>query len=71
MLFYKKVCGIAQGSLHIQYWSHEADGCLAELVKQPPEVTENPYGESGKQATSGDKSLVPEEEPACQVVPSE
>nr|XP_020850215.1 CWF19-like protein 1 [Phascolarctos cinereus] len=39
---------------------------VAELVKQPPDVTENPYRKSGKEALSGKQGLAPQEEPACQ-----
>ncbi|ERE80425.1 CWF19-like protein 1 isoform X1 [Cricetulus griseus] len=38
----------------------------AELVKQPPDVTENPYRESGKAAAIGKHVPAPQEEPACQ-----
>ncbi|XP_027702151.1 CWF19-like protein 1 [Vombatus ursinus] len=39
---------------------------MAELVKQPPDVTENPYRKSGKEALSDKQGLAPQEEPACQ-----
>ncbi|XP_023402587.1 CWF19-like protein 1 isoform X4 [Loxodonta africana] len=38
----------------------------AELVKQPPDVTENPYRRSGKDAAMGKQTPAPEEESACQ-----
>ncbi|XP_015392176.1 CWF19-like protein 1 isoform X3 [Panthera tigris] len=38
----------------------------AELVKQPPDVTENPYRKSGKEASMGKPIPAPEEESACQ-----
>ncbi|XP_055280861.1 CWF19-like protein 1 isoform X2 [Moschus berezovskii] len=38
----------------------------AELVKQPPDVTENPYRKSGKEAFTGKQTPAPEEESACQ-----
>ncbi|KAM9197030.1 CWF19-like protein 1 isoform 3-T3 [Dugong dugon] len=38
----------------------------AELVKQPPDVTENPYRKSGKDTTIGKRTPAPEEESACQ-----
>ncbi|XP_058527205.1 CWF19-like protein 1 isoform X2 [Ochotona princeps] len=38
----------------------------AELVKQPPDVTENPYRRSGKEVSIGKQIPAPEEEPACQ-----
>ncbi|KAM8911586.1 CWF19-like protein 1 isoform 2-T2 [Lycaon pictus] len=38
----------------------------AELVKQPPDVTENPYRKSGKEASMGKQISAPEEESACQ-----
>ncbi|KAB1271702.1 CWF19-like protein 1 [Camelus dromedarius] len=38
----------------------------AELVKQPPDVTENPYRKSGKEASVGKQIPAPEEESACQ-----
>ncbi|XP_044518811.1 CWF19-like protein 1 isoform X1 [Gracilinanus agilis] len=38
----------------------------AELVKQPQDVTENPYRKSGKEALSGKQGLAPQEESACQ-----
>ncbi|KAF6108140.1 CWF19 like cell cycle control factor 1 [Phyllostomus discolor] len=38
----------------------------AELVKQPPDVTENPYRKSGKEASVGRQIPAPEEESACQ-----
>ncbi|XP_005602360.1 CWF19-like protein 1 isoform X2 [Equus przewalskii] len=38
----------------------------AELVKQPPDVTENPYRKSGKEASIGKQIPAPEEETACQ-----
>ncbi|KAK7810934.1 hypothetical protein U0070_013588 [Myodes glareolus] len=39
---------------------------VAELVKQPPDVTENPYRESGKVAAGGGQIPAPQEESACQ-----
>ncbi|XP_029328388.1 CWF19-like protein 1 isoform X3 [Mus caroli] len=39
---------------------------VAELVKQPPDVTENPYRDSGKQAAGGKQIPAPQEESACQ-----
>uniref|UniRef100_A0A8C6H446 CWF19-like protein 1 n=1 Tax=Mus spicilegus TaxID=10103 RepID=A0A8C6H446_MUSSI len=39
---------------------------VAELVKQPPDVTENPYRDSGKQAAGGKQISAPQEESACQ-----
>ena len=39
---------------------------VAELVKQPPDVTENPYRDSGKQAAGGKHIPAPQEESACQ-----
>lgn len=39
---------------------------VAELVKQPPDVTENPYRESGKEAAGGKQIPAPQEESACQ-----
>lgn len=39
---------------------------VAELVKQPPDVTENPYRESGKQAAGRKQIPAPQEESACQ-----
>ncbi|XP_023598993.1 CWF19-like protein 1 isoform X3 [Myotis lucifugus] len=38
----------------------------AELVKQPPDVTENPYRKCGKEASVGKQIPAPEEESACQ-----
>lgn len=38
----------------------------AELVKQPPDVTENPYRETGKEAAVGKHTPASQEEPACQ-----
>ncbi|XP_009008381.1 CWF19-like protein 1 isoform X2 [Callithrix jacchus] len=38
----------------------------AELVKQPPDVTENPYRKSGQEASIGKQIPVPVEESACQ-----
>ncbi|XP_036294744.1 CWF19-like protein 1 isoform X3 [Pipistrellus kuhlii] len=38
----------------------------AELVKQPPDVTENPYRKCGKEAPIGKQIPAPEEESACQ-----
>ncbi|XP_040110149.1 CWF19-like protein 1 isoform X1 [Oryx dammah] len=38
----------------------------AELVKQPPDVTENPYRKPGKAASTGKQTPAPEEESACQ-----
>uniref|UniRef100_A0A5F9D045 Inhibitor of nuclear factor kappa-B kinase subunit alpha n=1 Tax=Oryctolagus cuniculus TaxID=9986 RepID=A0A5F9D045_RABIT len=38
----------------------------AELVKQPPDVTENPYRKSGKEAATGKQISAPEEESSCQ-----
>ncbi|XP_057591770.1 CWF19-like protein 1 isoform X4 [Hippopotamus amphibius kiboko] len=38
----------------------------AELVKQPPDVTENPYRKPGKEASIGEQIPGPEEESACQ-----
>ncbi|KAM4839590.1 CWF19-like protein 1 isoform X2 [Urocitellus parryii] len=38
----------------------------AELVKQPPDVTENPYRKSGKEASIGKQIPIPEEDSACQ-----
>ncbi|XP_063483997.1 CWF19-like protein 1 isoform X5 [Symphalangus syndactylus] len=38
----------------------------AELVKQPPDVTENPYRKSGQEASIGKQILAPVEESACQ-----
>lgn len=38
----------------------------AELVKQPPDVTENPYRKSGKEASTGKQTPASEEESACQ-----
>ncbi|XP_063583185.1 CWF19-like protein 1 isoform X2 [Pongo abelii] len=38
----------------------------AELVKQPPDVTENPYRKSGQEASTGKQILAPVEESACQ-----
>ncbi|XP_024411511.2 CWF19-like protein 1 isoform X1 [Desmodus rotundus] len=38
----------------------------AELVRQPPDVTENPYRKSGKEASMGKQIPAPEEESACQ-----
>ena len=32
----------------------------AELVKQPPDVTENPYRKSGKEASTGKQTPAPE-----------
>lgn len=32
----------------------------AELVKQPPDVTENPYRKSGKEGSIGKQILAPE-----------
>lgn len=39
---------------------------VAELVKQPPDVTENPYREPGKQAAARKQIPAPQEESACQ-----
>ncbi|XP_074869582.1 CWF19-like protein 1 isoform X2 [Carettochelys insculpta] len=39
---------------------------LAELVKQPQDVTENPYRESGKEAHKSKMLSGSEEQPACQ-----
>ena len=33
----------------------------AELVKQPPDITENPYRKSGKEASMGKQIPAPEE----------
>ncbi|XP_023062179.2 CWF19-like protein 1 isoform X3 [Piliocolobus tephrosceles] len=38
----------------------------AELVKQPPDVTENPYRKSGQEASIGKQIPAPVEESACQ-----
>nr|XP_055208717.1 CWF19-like protein 1 isoform X5 [Gorilla gorilla gorilla] len=38
----------------------------AELVKQPPDVTENPYRKSVQEASIGKQILAPVEESACQ-----
>nr|KAF6424729.1 CWF19 like cell cycle control factor 1 [Molossus molossus] len=38
----------------------------AELVKQPPDVTENPYRKLGKEISIGKQIPAPEEESACQ-----
>ncbi|XP_012517197.1 PREDICTED: CWF19-like protein 1 isoform X2 [Propithecus coquereli] len=38
----------------------------AELVKQPPDVTENPYRKSGQEASIGKQTPALEEESACQ-----
>ncbi|XP_011906866.1 CWF19-like protein 1 isoform X6 [Papio anubis] len=38
----------------------------AELVKQPPDVTENPYRKSGQEASIGKQIPAPAEESACQ-----
>ncbi|XP_075390178.1 CWF19-like protein 1 isoform X2 [Tenrec ecaudatus] len=38
----------------------------ADLVKQPPDVTENPYRKSGKDPAGGKQNPAPEEESACQ-----
>ncbi|XP_036754743.2 CWF19-like protein 1 isoform X3 [Manis pentadactyla] len=38
----------------------------ADLVKQPPDVTENPYRKSEKEAFTGKQIPTPEEESACQ-----
>ncbi|KAM9051484.1 CWF19-like protein 1 isoform 3-T3 [Megaptera novaeangliae] len=39
---------------------------VAELVKQPPDVTENPYRKSVKEASIGKQIPAPEEDSACQ-----
>ncbi|XP_053439157.1 CWF19-like protein 1 isoform X1 [Nycticebus coucang] len=39
---------------------------VAELVKQPPDVTENPYRRSGQEASVGKQIPALEEESACQ-----
>ncbi|XP_001513071.2 CWF19-like protein 1 [Ornithorhynchus anatinus] len=38
----------------------------AELVKQPQDVTENPYRKSGKETARGKQTPLSQEEPACQ-----
>lgn len=38
---------------------------VAELVKQPPDVTENPYRESGKEAAGGKQIPAPQVNSFC------
>jgi len=40
---------------------------VAELVKQPPDVTENPYRESGKQAAAGKQIPAPQVGSSCEL----